>query len=921
MSDKPHNQYACTRCRRLKKKCSKEFPRCANCRKQNKVCEYVERKNKRKRPLPGSGANKGGSVLNGDLYSGNNGNNGNNNNDNINNNNNNDNFNFGNKIIDNISSNFNDNINNNIINTASNNGSSNISSNIKSSINNNFNHNLNNNNNSNSIGADGGANMAAMPVIAGNVLPPISGLPQKSDEFLRAFQTPLGLQQQQTMRAASIFSAPGALPTMGAPSIISAPGPGSIAGSAASTTLLPPLGIYSMRQQQSALRGTQKNLSTSLPRIPPVLPLPAPPALPSSLPQISPMGRGTASFDSSTTFSSSVMQNANNASLASSSISSQSPDVGEKKEVVGAGGAGAADAADAAGATGATGEAATTGANAPAGAKALVASAAPVSPAASACVPAHAHAPATATATATAAATAQNLSDPRILAGRFPNSRTAPGVRRFKKPRLDSPEISALLSSMPDNKSVSPQMKFPTSFRPLGSASRSEDSCNTEIVRSMIGLEAAHIIEPPSEPTPTVMAAALDAYFAHTQREYPFLEEKVVRRRAHSLHFSDEPSLAAAPSAELLLVLALGCRVLESAGTASKVQRYPEFFIERTLKTLGGPGVALTVVEAVRIMALYCAYLLYGRQIAHCWMAVGALGRLVLAGNIHRSPDANARVLFAAYSLDRMVSLTLGRPVCIGDDDVDASLPGRWREESQADIEISKRIIEMYRVEGLIMQNIHAARAVESFGTVEDRRAIYDALRKEIEAWYSRCRSYRAQLAKSSPSGLPGAARTPMQNPTAWFNAEYYNLLIALYKPCRLCPRPAADALDLLGRCALQSLSFSYSVYTSNWFPCSWVIFYRFLTANRVLLYCLCHRCVDLLQVRTNLPLAREMLDYFASTWPYASQLATVLAKVACCLDDVAQIRQLAIKYQRILTDNSVNLWKEDVVYLSCREP
>ncbi|VUG19580.1 DEBR0S5_06458g1_1 [Brettanomyces bruxellensis] len=899
MSDKPLNQYACTRCRRLKKKCSKEFPKCANCRKQNKVCEYVERKNKRKRPQPGNGPSKNGSILNGSGFSG-----------------------------------------------------------TEPPENNNAQiHTQNNNNGNNHLGS-GGANLAAMPVIAGNVLPPISGLPQRSDDFLRAFQAPLPLQPQasqspldaltaaapgQPARATSIFSAPGALSTMGPPSIISAPGagsvigatngpphPGSIAGSAASTTLLPPLGIYSMRQQQSALRGTQKasapvlnNISSAgdgtLPRIPPVLPLP--PALSSSLPQISPMGRGTASFDSSTTFSSSVMQNANNASLVSSSISSQTPD---GKEV-------GASASSGAGA----------GANANIGAHAQ---AAPVSSmvntdeacekSASAALTASAkssahpalNAPATSGAPLVHAAAAQNSPEARIFASRFTSAQTAPGVRRFKKPRLGSPDVSGFISSMKTHKPISPQTNFSASFWPLGSASRSEDSCNTEIVRSMIGLETAHMIEPPSEPTRTVMAAALDAYFAHTQREYPFLEEKVVRRRAHSLHFAGEPSgpaLAAAPTAELLLVLALGCRVLESAGTASKVQRYPEFFIRRAQKTLEGPGIALTGVEAVRILALYCAYLVYGTQIAHCWMAVGALGRLVLAANLHRRPGANVRVLFAAYSLDRMVSLTLGRPVCIGDDDVDASLPLRRREESQADIEISKRIIEMYRVEGLIMQNIHAARAVESFGTVEDRRAIYDALRKEVEAWYGRCRGYRAQLAKSALSGMqggmPGAARTPMHNPTAWFNAEYYNLLIALYKPCRLCAHPAPEIMDLLGRCALQALSFSYSIYSSTWFPCSWVIFYRFLSANRVLLYCLCHRCIDLLQVRTNLPLAREMLDYFASTWPYASQLATVLAKVACCLDDVAQIRQLAVKYQRILTDNSVNLWVEDVGYLDCR--
>lgn len=45
---KKYNQYACIRCRRLKKRCSKELPVCSNCEKQSECCEYVERKNKRK---------------------------------------------------------------------------------------------------------------------------------------------------------------------------------------------------------------------------------------------------------------------------------------------------------------------------------------------------------------------------------------------------------------------------------------------------------------------------------------------------------------------------------------------------------------------------------------------------------------------------------------------------------------------------------------------------------------------------------------------------------------------------------------------------------------------------------------------------------------------------------------------------------
>lgn len=927
--NRPRNQYACTRCRRLKKKCSKEFPKCANCRKQNEVCEYVERKNKRKRPvissMPASAAGSTtGSVAGGAAtFAG--------------------------------------------------------------------------------TGAGAGVAAAAMTGNPAATIKFTGSIPRQPSQPItlapigRYAPAPASLWSaaaQDQMRG--MCSAPGSIAGNGAPIVMTSvagsvdgtptgpPGPGSIAGSVASTTLLPPLGIYSMRQQQSALRGTrapsllgsamagsikegsiQSSMGGTLggPVLPhpPVLPLPPTLSLMSS--RLPPIGRAPTENQGSVTtpltttpltttpLTTASLPPNNNLSLTSSSVSS--PSISAKERIVKPG----------------------TQTNGAQQSNAGQLHPLPLNPLSQNGAP-----PNGAPAPLAAAAAA--------LTGERARVRVA-GTRRFKKPRLPAlgefatptsvqPGLQSALQSMPQAPGLTSASRAFDSYHPLtaspsppggvartpstpffavGSAACNTDSSYTEMTRCILslgldpqpasGAGGAHPAV--REPTRTVVATAVDAYFAHSHRQMPFLNEHQVRRRAHLLGFHGSgptgPALATAATAETLLVLALGCRALESGGTASKMQHYPAYFARRAYDEICRPGAILKGIQAVRILVLFCASLMYGAQVTRCWIAVGALCRMAVGLGLHRAPQPGegalpgmtgivqgsaksplsaasirARILFSIYSLDRAVSATLGRPVALADDDIDVALPPRMRDESHADIEISRRMVEMYRVEGLLLQNIHAVRAAESFGTTGDRQAIYQALRNEIEVWHSRCRGYRAQIAVKSEENAAATAtnpgRTSFQNPTTWFNAEYYHLLVMLYKPCRLCPHPTGDNLQLLARCALQSLSFLYNLYTSKWFPSSWVIFYRFLSINRVLLYCLCRKCIDLQQVKANLPLAREMLDYFATTWPYASQLSTVLAKVTCSLDDVTQLRQLAAKYQRVLTDNAVNLWPDDDVYM-----
>lgn len=399
----------------------------------------------------------------------------------------------------------------------------------------------------------------------------------------------------------------------------------------------------------------------------------------------------------------------------------------------------------------------------------------------------------------------------------------------------------------------------------------------------------------PTEDLSDIQSQALDAYFAHTQKETPFLDEVSIRS-------STSPVLT-------YLAAACGSQVLESAGALSKSQQYPAKFIAKAQSSLTDQPV--TGYFAAQIMLLLLIHTMYGQDAEICWLNLGTVNQLAISLGLNRSiartclPDNGVlcprKLFFSIYFVDRMISYSFGRPVGISDDDIDSNLPELP--------EVTLRIVEMARVEGLLMENVHSSRAGDTYRSQTDRQNVFQTLHNEIEAWYSRCRATpTAQECNSFNT------RMPLTNPTAWFTVEYYQLLMILYKPSPLAPHPSPENLAVLAKCSAQALSFLYSLYASNWFPGSWVIFYRFITVTRALLYCLCADCVEPVQVKTNIHLALELLRYFSASWPFSRNLSEILNKVGTAFDlrDTAQIVRLSADYQRVLGDNGVDMWQED---------
>ena len=94
-------------------------------------------------------------------------------------------------------------------------------------------------------------------------------------------------------------------------------------------------------------------------------------------------------------------------------------------------------------------------------------------------------------------------------------------------------------------------------------------------------------------------------------------------------------------------------------------------------------------LESVQARLAQCIYLLGSSRINQAWYIFGTASQMVLALGIHRKRFSNGgssslvevemrkRVFWAAYTLDKYLSIILGRPRVFRDEDIDQHFPER----------------------------------------------------------------------------------------------------------------------------------------------------------------------------------------------------------------------------------------------------
>lgn len=390
-----------------------------------------------------------------------------------------------------------------------------------------------------------------------------------------------------------------------------------------------------------------------------------------------------------------------------------------------------------------------------------------------------------------------------------------------------------------------------------------------------------------------LLTRIMNAFFMHTYRICPVINKSEFLVKFNQMFKDDSDCVSLEEfqdQYELYMVLAIGGTHLERSGIIGREKRISEYFVSMALTSVHN-NISKNDIDSMKNLMLLALYSFFNPAEFIAWEIAGKLARMAIHLGLNqavskqeserltvRQVEMRTRLLWSVYTIDRLTSVTLGRPVALHDDDINVPLPQILDDDELDDITTYRLVIHLRQIEGQILRRVHSVNVHKHFqnkGKPEEelREQVLQELRNEIEEWHSKANELEHTTTRPKQS-LAFRALIP------WFTARYNHLLILLYRPSYLNPQPLQDKLDTLGKACLQTLSSTYKLFKSKSLPLNWTTLYRFLMVCTTILYCLCKWAIDLMESKTEICYCIEIFQAFGSDWVVAKKCAEVFKKI-----------------------------------------
>ncbi|OIW23405.1 hypothetical protein CONLIGDRAFT_624528 [Coniochaeta ligniaria NRRL 30616] len=325
-------------------------------------------------------------------------------------------------------------------------------------------------------------------------------------------------------------------------------------------------------------------------------------------------------------------------------------------------------------------------------------------------------------------------------------------------------------------------------------------------------LMAKRVKEPPSD---ELGSKLIRAYITQLHSRYPFLDT----RELWELHHDGVVSATLRSEAmtreqrfgifKLYLVYAIGATLLQ---LTEKAACSPESFYMTALQHISAARESRTT-HNIEAMTLLVVYHLRSTSSHGIWYMIGLAMRTCIDLGMHRKAnerglsgddvDRRRRLFWTVYYLERMIAISLGRPLSISDRQIDVPLPDSdgSREGTPKSAALALHLFRLRRIESHIYDSIYRADRPLTSLLVK-----LDPLFRDLESWRS---SLIADFADSSPPEL--------NYPLLHYNRAV-RLLIQPFLPLlslsdnyhKLCLRAAGDICQAHKRLH-QSLDYGHS--------------------------------------------------------------------------------------------------------------
>ncbi|RDW66373.1 hypothetical protein BP6252_10008 [Coleophoma cylindrospora] len=178
--------------------------------------------------------------------------------------------------------------------------------------------------------------------------------------------------------------------------------------------------------------------------------------------------------------------------------------------------------------------------------------------------------------------------------------------------------------------------------------------------------------------SPEIASRLLEGWIKYLSTQYPVIHTPQLRE----LHARRDKGLDVFEESILHLVYANSGRVLEVMGDTGFF--YTDQHYEAALQNLDAV-LELGDARSAAYLLLLALYCLRRPRDPGAWTLAGLAVRLCIELDMHRKPhnnseitmerELNVRIFWSCYYLDRGVSVALGRPPAIADDDIDVEFP------------------------------------------------------------------------------------------------------------------------------------------------------------------------------------------------------------------------------------------------------
>ncbi|KAG9596107.1 phenylacetate 2-hydroxylase, partial [Aureobasidium melanogenum] len=302
-------------------------------------------------------------------------------------------------------------------------------------------------------------------------------------------------------------------------------------------------------------------------------------------------------------------------------------------------------------------------------------------------------------------------------------------------------------------------------------------------------------------------------------------------------------------------------------------------------------------VVALEAIMLQVSFSFFNQLGPNTWFLVGTAARLALGMGLHCDSTYSSlstiqairrkRLFLSIYMMDRLVSITLGRPFAIHEDDIDISsfaietceeldnnLAAPQSNLCKSSMAVTEHILRLRKIATEIATKVYCKRVVAGYSAAQ-REQVVSGLHQDLVNWR-----------QSVPFPLPHLHANVPHGCTTWFDLNFYTHMMTLYRPSPLFPTLPVSHVNTLAEAAACALRQANSMRLQKRLAFNWLNLLMLYNAVIALVYSVTVQpeklaeSLERLHAVEDLQLAMEMFEVLGDKFPAAKTIGAMVAQV-----------------------------------------